>query len=829
MDSAPRSQGETDGDESPQLSWLQALPYPWTSNNGLTTVLRDSDLWSDALCHELVRKSVKYAAKAALAVRGVAHTDLKTMGQLAVRLLSTRRSRTLLFRELERSRPALPDTALASELQQAIRRRSERTLPESLYRWHSKRYFLNIEHFRKWIVDGDGMSWTARELLLATAPFAMVQPNEAAQLARVLVNRAEVREMLRSDTADVPINTPNVAPPGTQSPLVVDDASRDSSPSAVRPTQQLDPRLRELADTLDKACEANQRALSALATGDLARGVEESKTALEVSAAARVSYAELLTREDLPAATLPGEIPNSALADRAGANTWLRELNDQLEAVTAYSRAAVRRHRDSLATDLARVGLPLPPDWDTATTLELIAAMRARESDRIRVEDAWRQLVNHGDISVLRTLPDPGRTSVALRLLDSRAQPELALRLFVEDDQIQKTYDLERLVPLVADTLVADDSIPLGFWSALHRRTEDTFCEVLDAHGIGDFLADVPESRIRADELFSVLRAVPREVSPQLSSWYAERRIELMSVPDRVEALAELVASTKKQRWIPKLVKSLLDAERWVDALLVASIADRAGLAEYTNWQALRAPFLGVLVDACQHERRHAVLRSIVVNPSELLTDADSLVVLLYVSSVVDAAQIDTLVYRDPDLYEAARKRYPVLVEEWLLKIRAGLISSESVKLSEKLFSNARLAFAEWRHELSRKSVYSNWAYAADYQRHINDWLTSAFDKLCATWRIEDCDDPEDVIEELHLRHELPPVEGAARRNMLSYLEAQLRRLHTFGELAAANVDIGKLLSEDDNTLHGMLTGEARSASRVVGRIYAIAIEDQSP
>lgn len=809
------------GTEEPreQFDWLAELPYPWTLRDGLTGVLRDGVLWADALHAPAIRKSVKSAAKIALNRRGVAHNDSSEMGKLVVELLGTRARRDVLFQELRRFAGGA-DILLATELQAAIERRTQKVLPKTLHRWQGKRYYLNIELYREWLGGTEAASWEPRELLLATVPFAIVQPNDAPEFVRLLAARDKLEALLRAGRDERPeVAAPPEALTADPPPAGEDPDPERASPAA--PTEQLDDRLGGVTAALRRAYKASQRAGAALAESDFARVVEEGKAALGLSAAACSAYATLLAREDVPASTMPADVPKSALADGAGADAWLRELHELLQAGSEYRRAAVQRRREILAAELVRVGLPVPDELEAATTLEEIASLRAREAGRIRIEDAWQQLVQ-GSAAPFAALSDADRAGLAPRLADGKIRPEFVLRLFVDDAAVRSACEVERLVPLAVELLFDDAELPDGLWRALRDRSGDAFSGLLDAHALTDLITELPDERIQGRELYEVLTGLVRPDGHALTIWYEERRVRRLPPAERVKAAAELALATRAERWTRLLVESLIDAERFAEAVLVGSVFARTA-RRGQDLSALQRPFLRVLVDACQHPERFPVLRSIVGAPGELKSDVDGLVVLIYVASVVDPPQIETLMYRDPELHQAACDRYPMLVQEWLPRAR------DAAQRSARQSGKARKTFSEWKHDLG-KAGYTSWGWAADYQRRINEWLVKRLENLRDTRNPEDYDDPEDIIEALQQRHGLPEVDGGAKRSMLTYLDAQLKRLVSLSQLMAEidDRDLRDLFAEGEQTLHARLIQEAQSASGVVGAIYANAIREQA-
>jgi hypothetical protein len=804
------------------LGWLAELPYPWTQRDGLTGILRDPGLWADAFQSSAIRKSVKSAAKLALNRRGLAHNDSSEMSKLIVELLRMRVRRDVLFQELRRFDGGVD--LMAAELHAALMRRSQKFLPETLHRRQGRRYYLSIEPYREWLQGADAASWEPRDLLAAIAPFAIVQPSDAPKLVRLLATRQDVEALLRADLEERRDAT------GPLKAVTADPRPRSEDPDPERappaaPDEQLDDRLDDrlggVTAALRRAYEASQRAEAALAERDFARLVEESKAALEVSDAARAAYATLLAREDVPARTMPADIPKSALADGAGADAWLRELHELLQAGAEYRRAAVQRRRDSLAADFVRVGLPVPDELEAATTLEEIARLRVREAGRIRIEDAWQQLVQ-GSRAPFMALSGAERAGLAPRLADGKVRPKLVLRLFVDDETVRDACEVERLAPLAVELLLDDAELPDGLWGALRDRARDAFYGLLDAHALTELITEAPDARIKGRELDEVLTGLVRPEGHPLTVWYEERRVRRLPPAERVKAAAELALTTRAERWIRLLVEGLIDAERFAEAVLVGSVFVRTATTGQ-DVAALQRPFLRVLVDACQHPDRFPVLRSIVGAPGELISSVDGLVVLIYVASFVEPPQIETLMYRDPELHQAACDRYPMLVQEWLPRAR------DAAQRSARQARKARKTFSEWKHDLG-KAGYSGWGWATDYQRRINEWLARRLEQLRVTRKPEDHDDPEDIIEALQQKHGLPDVDGGARRSLLTYLDAQLKRLVLLGELMAEidDRDLRDLFADNEQTLHARLIQEAQSASGVIGAIYANAIREQT-
>lgn len=788
-------------------TWLQLLPYPWSARDGLTALLRDEALWTDAVGHPSLRKAIKQAAKDTLNVRGVPYTDLTQLSRLAMRLFARRRGRDALFAELGKA----GENVVASQLQAATRRRTNRVLPTTVYRWQGKRYFLDPALFRVWITGPDAAEWTPSELVLTTAPFAIVSPREARALVAALTTHSNVEALLREEIQDsVEPPTPRVA---TESTI---------------PT--LDPRLSDLAHALRDAGEASQRARSALDIGQLARAGEELQRARDLSELAAGCYSVFVAREDVAVGAMPAAIPGSALADAAGADAWLRLLDEQLEATREHSRAVVHRHRDRLIAELMEVGLPAPSELEHAETAEDIEQVRRGHEGRIRLEQAWRRLVD-GDTAGYWSLRPQDRRTLLSRCVEHQENPGLALALFVEDETVRPACELERLVPLALDHLVMDGTLPAQFWSCLYARTGDVFLKVLDAHDACELIASLPDDRLQASDLRAVLDRLARPFGHPLTTWYDLRRLRAIPAAERIGPVAELAASTGAPAWISLLVDSLTEAGRYADALVVGTVAARTPTAGRQDVTRLRRPMLHLLIDGCTRDDRAPIIRSLLANSAELATDIEGMIALAYAASVLDPEQIDPIVYRDPTLRDDAFASHPVLVKEWLLRVRSGLTSTDQIRAAERRHGQARRNYLEWTHDLEKKSTYSSWPPAADYQRHMADWLARKFDQLCTSRAREDYDDPDDIIEQLQVRHGLPPVQGGAHQNMISYLQTQLDRLDAFGAVLVefGGGDLRRYLSESEPTLHERLVAESQAVSGPVAAVYAIAIREQAP
>jgi len=233
------------------------------------------------------------------------------------------------------------------------------------------------------------------------------------------------------------------------------------------------------------------------------------------------------------------------------------------------------------------------------------------------------------------------------------------------------------------------------------------------------------------------------------------------------------------------------------------------------------------MISACQQQGQHAILKEILSDPESLCRHEDGFVALLYVATVIDPRFIDTLVQIDPTVYDFVRSKYPTLVDEWLQNIRAGYVTLEQVEARERDSIAIRHELETWNHELAKKSVYTSWPPAQEYQRHIAEWLRAQFTSLPQRPSL---DDPDDLIELLEETHNLERAEGTARRNMSAYIKAQLARLDAFDRFAQDYKiqGVAEFLAIPHEGLHERLKKESVHAVSVVRELYRLAIQEVS-
>lgn len=819
------------------------LLFPWDDAEGLTRPLRDPALWARAFVTPKPRKFIKNAAKDVLGTRGIAHTDSDQIGELLMQLLATRLGRAALFHEFKKllGSAETPESYLAQRLYRAVRMRGI-DAPASLLRHQGPKYFLDPAAIEA--APESFSSWSPENILLVSSPYVILQKREAKRIVSALRRFPEVAAFLdaespRGETSQIvsqPLpSSPNgnsATEPHVQShPLLVQAATAHVEPvssTSADAVEPIDSRAVTLADTLRKVVEANERARSALDAGDFDRATLESENAKRLRNEVRTAYSVLRSRDDVVGQELESEISNSAFAGAAQADTWIRDLLVRLRRHEHHRVALVHKRRESLCDDIRRVGLSIPDDLLSAVTLEQVQAIRAREQASIDVETAWQRLLETRDPASVANLDATQRLRLANRLLESGTYPDLAMALFVKDSHISKEVPLEKLLPIVIEHVSGGGAIPAGFWRAVYARVGKGTLGLFDAHRLDKALELASDEDLQARELQSLLLELKPPHHHPLFLWGLESWLSVLHDGDeRLKLLIDITQAIAHPKPVALLIEALCDSERYGDALVLAATAAHLGQIDERGYEAARPALLRCMLTACQRPDQYPILKDILSGPETLCRYEDGFLTLLYVSAVIDPRFIDTLIQIDPAVYDFVRSTYPTLVDDWLQTIRVGHRTLDEIKSRERDELAIKQEFLTWEHELTRKSAYTSWPPAQEYQRHIADWLREQF---AALPRASVLEEPDELIEFMEETHSLKSAEGTARRNMHSYIKAQLARLNAFKAFALENdiYDIGRFLAIPHKGLLDRLMTEAGHASGVIRELYKIAMQEVS-
>ncbi len=819
------------------------LLFPWDDAEGLTQPLRDPALWASVFVTPKPRKLIKNAAKDVLGARGIAHTDGDQIGELLMQLLATRVGRAALFHEFKKllGSAETPESYLAQCLYRAVHKRGI-DAPASLLRRQGPKYFLDPAAIEA--APESFSSWSPENILLVSSSYVILQKREAKRIVSALRRFPEVAAFLdaessRRETSHIVSQPLPPSPSGSlaaehhlQSPaLPVPAATAQVEPvpsASVDAVEPIDSRAAVLADTLRKVVEANERARSALDSGDFDRATLESENAKKLRSEVRAAYSTLRSRDDVVAQELEPEIANSAFAGAAQGDAWIRDLLERLRRHEHHRLALVHKRRESLCDDIRRVGLSPPDDLLGAVTLEQVQAIRAREQPSIDIETAWRQLLDAGDPASIASLDAAQRLRLANRLIESGRYPDLAMALFVNDPHISKEAPLEKLLPIVIEHISGAGTIPAGFWRAVYARVGTGTLGLFDAHGLDKALELASDDDLQARELQSLLFELNPPHNHPLFLWGLENWLLALHDGDmRLKLLIDITQAVAHPKPIALLIDALCDSERHGDALALAATAAHLGHIDERGYEAARPALLRCMLTACQRPDQHPILKDILGGPETLCRYEDGFVTLLYVSAVIDPRFIDTLIQIEPAVYDFVRSKYPALVDDWLQKIRAGYLALEEIETRERDELAIKQEYSTWEHELARKSTYTSWQPAQEYQRHIADWLREQFAALPRTPALEE---PDEIIELMEETHNLRTAEGTARRNMHSYIKSQLARLEAFKAFALENDihDIGRFLPIPHKGLLERLMNEAGHAGGVIRELYKVAIQEVS-
>jgi hypothetical protein len=806
------------------------LPYPWENSDALAAVLQDGSLWAKTLRFPAHRRAIKAAAKTVLAERGVQSTDDDRIGQLTVRLLETRRGRSALFQEIRRYLKQRPEDVLAG-VGRALA--GGKPLPGALYEGQGIRAVFAARRFSDWVAGGIPAEWTPDELLRAVAPVAIRHPRDAGIIAAALRSCGVMEEAQTSATDAMPQESTEEADLASTvaSEPMSNEPVRDTPSSRGALSRQFDETLEQLHAALAFVLEANRRAGMLSQNGDLDRAQVEMQAAIEGRDELRERYASLLKRDDVRAARLDDEIPHSAFTADGG-NAWLARIREGLLASEAHHLTMACKRRDDLAARLRQLRLDVPYDLRTATALDDLTALCAREEERVRIETTWQALIRDRDLDAFGEQPPALRRQHLDRLLDQSEHAHLALAVFVADREVRAACPLDRLVPLLVHLIKCKEALPQGTWSALRERAGAAFAGLLDNHRVAETIADADDDAACISELEMELRRAEPPADHAFADWLAERNARRLAPAERLGVAAASARSLHRPVWITMVIATLAELGRHAEAVLVATAALRQARLDESALETTRAAFLHLLIEATGRESTHTILKSILASPAELVDEVDGFVIVLYVATLVSPDLVDTLVYRDPTKTDTALKKYPFLVGKWLLMTKGGMQSRDAIVVEGHRLAECRQEYTRWRHDLERRSLYAGWPSAQEYQVHMVALLRERFAELCADGHLDVTPDVDEVLSNIQQRHALPLAVGPARRNMLAYLETQFERLELFREFAfevGVSRGLEELLAKPETSLHYELMQEARSLHGPLRHLYEAVLAQVAP
>src|SRR5205085_12038517 len=121
--------------------------------------------------------------------------------------------------------------------------------------------------------------------------------------------------------------------------------------------------------------------------------------------------------------------------------------------------------------------------------------------------------------------------------------------------------------------------------------------------------------------------------------------------------------------------------------------------------------------------------------------------------------------------------KHSVRIHRWILRFHRDRVPLDVLAREDANLQTVRTMFAEWNKQLDRKSCYTSWPPALDYQASMVRMMREHFDELDTTGVLTEMAAPAEILDAISRDQRLTPVDGPARRNMTSYLEEQFERL----------------------------------------------------
>ena len=285
---------------------------------------------------------------------------------------------------------------------------------------------------------------------------------------------------------------------------------------------------------------------------------------------------------------------------------------------------------------------------------------------------------------------------------------------------ILENAEVARLVTAVVTSDLSKGAKPL--LQTISREMDSAFIEN------GDF-ALFPDASIRLlRELLihlDVLETnVPISKKIQLLSLWVLR---MLSADDH-----DTIKLSQELRVLEKLKDYLGQEGRLAEAvLLVAAVWRKLGTDRILD--GFERVFMKVLLDLMNKgEEGRSLVKSLLQNPGWIIREPEGVVMFLYLCHIGDfEAIVDMARYNYFQEFKEAAKAYPVLVDEFFLKLRFGqdaVAKSEDPHAAD--YFVALQVLRDLDHDLQRPSVYRTWGPSSEYQKVFNHKLEALRERV---------------------------------------------------------------------------------------------------
>ena len=552
---------------------------------------------------------------------------------------------------------------------------------------------------------------------------------------------------------DVPVIAEPVAAPDAVGPAPVSAGAREGA---------VVPGLAEVRAAMSSCLLARREMQREAAAADIARlqGHIEKIARLEKDAIRAVQGFQL-------AAAIKAEPPPpAALAIDAEMEAFLARQRDKVVDRDRRTASHVEERRKELERDLVQIGLHAPKELAETRSVDEVDALRTRLEPAMRVEREVKTIAQFPERELSGELSVTERAEVVGRIAKTGAVRGVALlRLLLACELPQGHADAAAplLDEALAQVLDGKESLPSGVWAQLVRGRGLEAAVALAEKAI--VLAGGDETRIDAEGLrFLVGSQGP--LSDDLQR--AIQRVEFhgLTPVQRVERAAALVLEQDLDReYLQELATSLVDSGRLAEALALSVFELQAGIEPREEDQVTKNALLATLVErAADTPEAASIIRSLIADQRWLL-GPDDLPVLLYLCDRVDAALPTPQAF--PEQWRDAVEIRPALMQ--------ALVLPEQRMVAREEIEKASRALAELRHDMARRSCYTNWPPATDYQVAFNAYLANQLARLNQEDGLPLTAD--ELIDRARTQGDLPPVIGKAMRAMRSYVEQQFERV----------------------------------------------------
>jgi hypothetical protein len=685
-------------------------------------------------------------------------------------------------KRLELVNAGLPQRLWLHAQRQPSGRRVYKALFEQAEYKEGNKVYLNPERFADVVssfspADRDALCKTEECAVLVLA-FGLLQSDDALSLVQTLLEAApehatffsgpsERQEASSDDATDSP---EDVEPP----PVAADGHLRQEDPF-LEGTQAV---LREIGEC--------QRALLGAVTGARYDDLPGLHMALD---RARRGLVERLRQKEKELGVGEGSLPipsPPSVTTAQGIAIFTQELAAEITLAAEKGVKMVASERERYAKELKALSLAPPQALEAAGTLAQIEELRQHDAGRVREARFRRSLRGRGDApeTVHEGVAPARRLQIYFEeSLRAGADPARLKQWLVADQAAARSSpreSVQELTSAVLGSLRRNATLPSGLWALAGELDFDVFRERLADPELAGLIASRTPEDVCGGELSRVLAPTVGTLHRSLQRFLRRSQSLDVDVAERATILANLALEEPTDKATAlELLQSLATAGRQEELWLLSDALVRAEvLAELP--EELRAALLGFVAERAAVDGPHLVmLGDLVDNDDWVGDDIDALTVLLFLAVRTDKGRL--VLFRHSAQLGSLQAARPHLLDRWLRpKLERVASRLEDAELARS-WGAGHQAVLDWGREIQKRSCFQALRFAEDYQRAIRARLETVLAAALAGTPPPPLD-PEELLEEIQVEQDLPPVKNPARLNMSDYVREQWARLTAIAE-----------------------------------------------